>query len=549
MRANDPLLRYRTPGLGLLYVAVAVFGTYLTFGPTFDSGFVSIQTERGDGVLNHLILENSWLALTDPNYCGTLATAPFCYPARGTIYFSENLFGTAPVYWALRAVLPLDLAYIWWQIVFCVLNFVTFAVVARWFRLPHLLAVGGAFLWAFAAVHLDQIKHQQMIARLWMPFGVYYAVALATEPSLKAWNRLLGSVFLQCLTCFYTGWFLLMGLAVFLPTLLTMRSGGWRELARFAWGRRGAVGGIALLWGAAMVALFAPYLVFNPSTGHDYSGCFGCLPTTAAWLTGPSGSRWEHALADYSYSSQPELGECRLFCGFGVYALGLAAALSLPFLGRERHPTLRLLTAAGLLTAAVWWVLTISTAPNGDSLWRWVRYLPGGGAVRVVTRVYVVVYLFGTLAGLAWLHIVTEAIRDEWRRGLLLAVVVAVLIWEQTGVEMPSFERTGFYPLVDRAAADLRGAEVGYLMPRYHDPHGVEWTGPYGEVFAMWVGMRANVPVVNGYSGVLPPGYFPFALLTDDQLRDCVRPKCNGRVRVRVIDPDFPDRTHEVVVE
>jgi hypothetical protein len=539
----------RTTALVLLYAALAAFGTYSTFRPTFDSGFASIQTERGDGMLNHLILENSWLALTDPGYRGTFATAPFCHPVRGTIYFSENLFGAAPLYWGLRVVLPHDLAYIWWQILLSACNFVAFAAAARWLRLPHVLAACGAFLWAFAAVHADQIKHQQMIGRLWMPFALYYAVALATAPSRKAWNRLLGSVFLQCLTCFYTGWFLVMALAVFVPALVAMRPGAWGELRRFGRADRGAAVRIAALWAAAMAALFVPYLVFPPSSGHEYSGCFGSLPTTAAWLTGPAGSVWEETLKPYSlYEYRVPLPELTLFSGFGVYAVILAAAVGLPLLPRDRHPTLRLVVAAGLLTAAVWWVLTISTAPDGHSLWRWVRFLPGGRAVRVVSRVYVVVYLFGTFAGLTWLHLVTERVRPGWVRTALLGAVAAALVGEQTGIQQVSFERADFYPQVDRSAADLRGADVGYVLPRFTDAHKCQSVGVYGEVFAMWVGVRANVPVTNAYSGVLPPGLLVTALQTDDQIRDWLR-RGGYRGTVRVVDPDAPGRYHEFQVE
>jgi hypothetical protein len=540
----------RTTALLLLYAAFAALGTYTTFRPTFDSNFVSVQTERGDGMLNHLILENSWLALTDPNYCGSLATAPFCFPERGTIYYSENLFGAAPLYWAMRTVLPYDLAYIWWQIAFSTFNFISFAVVARWFRLPHILALCGAFLWAFAAVHVDQIKHQQMIGRLWMPFAVYYAVALVTEPSLRAWNRLLGCTFLQCLTCFYTGWFLVMGLGVFVPVLVAMRAGAWTELYAFLRANRGAAVRIAVAWALAMAALFGPYLHYSPSSGHEYKACFGALPTCAAWITGPPGSRWSETLAPYSYGAHlddSEFVECRLFCGFGVYALMFAAAVGLRFVPPDRHPSLRLLTAAGLVTVAVWWVLTVATGQAGESLWRVVRFLPGGHAVRVVTRVYVIVYLFGTFAALAWLHMVTEQMRSERLRAALLAVITGVLIWEQTGIQQPSFERADFYPLVDRMAAEMRGAEVGYVMPRYTDPHGKVHANPWGEVFGMWVGMRANVPVVNGYSGVLPPGFPVFALQTDDQIRAWLKGRYHGKVRV--LDPDFPNRNHECVVD
>src|SRR4051794_1611937 len=116
----------RTAVLIFLYIAVPVVGTYLTFRPTFDSRFAHVQTERGDGLLNHYLLENSWLAISDSTYCGSLLSPPMYYPAKNTIYYSENLFGVAPVYWALRVVLPYDLAYAWWQILVNLPNFMAF---------------------------------------------------------------------------------------------------------------------------------------------------------------------------------------------------------------------------------------------------------------------------------------------------------------------------------------------------------------------------------------------------------------------------------------
>lgn len=531
----------RTAAPLLLYAALAALGTYQTFRPTFDSGFVILQTERGDGMLNHYILENSWLVLTQPDYRGTLITPPFCFPQRGTIYYSENLFGSAPVYWALRAVLPLDLAYMWWQIALCALNLVAFALVCRWWGLPHLLAACGGFLWAYALVHADQIKHQQMIGRFWMPFAAYYAWALVTDPTPKALNRLLGSVFLQCLTCFYSGWFLAVGMLVFVPALGVFFRGAPARLRLFVTERPGAVIGICVLWGAAMAALFVPYKVYNPSDGYDYSGCFGYLPAPAAWLTGPDGSKWSKALAGVS---RPEHYECKLFCGFGVYALTFAALATIAFVGRARSE-LRGVVAACLVTAVAWWLLTISTAPDGESLWRVLRFLPGGGAVRVVSRVYVVVYLFGTLAALGWLHLVTEPIRDRRVRVLIHAAVLAVLVWEQTGIDQLRYNREDFHPIVDEVAAQMRGAEVGYLVPRYRDRSGGVLGGPYGQVFAMWVGMRANVPMLNGYSGVVPEPLG--ADMTDDQIREWLKGKFRGKVRV--IDPLEPRHDHDIVIE
>ena len=224
----------RTAALVVLYIALPALGTYLTFRPTFDSGFARIQTERGDGLLNHYILENSWKVVSDPGYRGSLLSPPMYFPAKYTIYYSENLFGVAPAYWALRLFLPYDLAYSWWQILLNLVNFVVFALVARWLKWPHLIAIGGAFMWAFAMVHADQIKHQQLIGRFWMPLGAYYAISLITEPSAKALNRLLGCIVFQSLTCIYSGWFLVAGLAVFVPLMTALRPGAWAAWKQFA---------------------------------------------------------------------------------------------------------------------------------------------------------------------------------------------------------------------------------------------------------------------------------------------------------------------------
>lgn len=63
----------------------------------------------------------------------------------------------------------------------------------------------------------------------------------------------------------------------------------------------------------------------------------------------------------------------------------------------------------------------------------------------------------------------------------------------------------------------------------------------------MWVGLRANVPVVNGYSGLSPDGFPPFGPLTDDQLRGWLTGKFRGNVRV--VDPAAPGKVRDVVVE
>jgi hypothetical protein len=224
-----------------------------------------------------------------------------------------------------------------------------------------------------------------------------------------------------------------------------------------------------------------------------------------------------------------------------------ASVVSLFFYRRDERPIERAIIGAAMFTVLLWVLLTLTPHEQGPSLWQIVRFIPGGMAIRCVSRVYVVVYLFGSFAALTWLTQVTARINREWLRTLVQAIVIGAMMFEQTHYQQPSFERKNFYPLVDDTAKHLNGAEAGYVVPRYVDLTGETKDGTFGEVFAMWVSLRANVPVLNGYTGRAPKGFPLMETLTDDQIRDWLKGKFRGTVRI--IDTEAPGQYRYVVVE
>jgi len=541
----------RTAAVLLAYLLALAFGLYLTFEPTIDSRFARVQTERGDGMLNHFILEHSWQSLSNPSYRGSLFSPPCFFPEPSTLWYSEHMLGVAPLYWGLRLVGSHVLAYQLWQIILAGLNFVAFAYVARRLGCPHILALLGAYLWAFGLVHLEQVKHQQMIPRFWMPLAAYYAWSFAISPAVRSLNRMLACAFLQSISCMYTGWFLVVGLGVFLPLAVVLRPGGWAQTVRFVKENRRGVAIVVGGWIAIHLAAFLPYIIVNADMSRSYVESYKLVPTPAAWLTGPPGTPWDNVLGPRAADpAQPAPGlrpwvsdECWLFCGFGIYALVLAATLDL----LVRRPPGFAPVAAGLLTAFIWVLLTLTLEQEGRSLWELVRFVPGATAIRCVSRVYVIVYLFGTLAALVWLTRVTEALAAPMRC-VILGLIAAALIAEQLGYQPPSFERVDFYDLVDRVAERGRGADALYVQPAFTDTKGVTSTWVYGEVFAMWVGLRANAPVVNGYSGRGPPGEYPWqSSVSDPALVKWLSGRFHGTLTI--LDPDHPSSRRVLVVE
>ncbi len=523
----------RRIGIVLLYVAVLAGGTYSGFRPTFDSGFARVQAEAGDGMLNHYLLEHSWQVVSNPNYCGTLLSPPFFYPQPLTLAYSESFLGVAPLYWGFRLAFPDDLAYQWWMILCSVLNFLAFAAVVRWFGCGHLLAAFGGFFWAFALVHLEQAKHQQMIPRFWMPLAVYHAWCLANVPTVRSLNRCLGCLFLQAASCVYSGWFLGVGLMVFFPIAVMGAQGGWRGLVLFFRTHPLAVVRVVGLWVIALGCFFTPYVLANRGFSRGYVDCIDLIPTLAAWLTGPPESRWSGTLRPYLRGVSEEN---RLFSGFGPDILFVIAGGHM-WLTRRNHTrqASRALVGVCLITATVWWLLTMSDG-EGISGWWLVRFVPGGSAIRCVSRVYTIVYLFGTFGVIIWLEAVSQRFASRCLQlSFILAVSLPVVV-EQTGFQPPAMNKSDFYPNVDRCAVGLRGADIGYMIP---DPGRPQL---YGDVVAMWAGLRANVPVVNGYSGRYPDAY---PLVSPGETPEvALRKWLSGRFRGRIalIDPEHPEQ-------
>lgn len=524
------------PALALYAVALAG-GTYLAFRPTFDSRFAVVLAETGDGMLNHYLLEHSWRALADPAYPGTLTRPPFFFPERWAWWYSETLIGAAPVYWALRTGLSDELAYPWWMVVCAALNFVSFAAVARRLGCAHAAAALGAFGFAFLAVLTEQGKHQQLIPRFWMPPAVYYGWLLGAAPAARPLGRMLACVALQAVTCVYTGWFLAVGLAAFVPLAAAVTPGGVRMLFAFLRANPGAAARAAAPGALALAAFFLPYVLVNRGHARGYWDAAYLIPTPAAWLTPPPGVAW----ADTARAVLPEVSfECWLFPGVGGAAVVLAAAAwVLRYRRAAERPAAWPLVAACLGAAAVWAALCLRIGLL--SPWMAVQAVPGAGAIRCVSRVVVVVDLFALLGAAVWLTHALGRLAPA-RRAAAFAAVAAVVVAEQVGHAPYLSRRADFYPEVERVAESLRGADVGYVVPRAGRP--IE----HEEVFAMWAGLKAGVPVVNGYSGRTPAAYpLTDAPDPDAALRAWLAGKVRGRVVV--IDRADPARRRELWVE
>jgi hypothetical protein len=186
--------------------------------------------------------------------------------------------------------------------------------------------------------------------------------------------------------------------------------------------------------------------------------------------------------------------------GFTVLFLTVLAVYTFfkkhEFLGQQRSDVIK----SCLIVTLVIFVVFLS----GLDLWKLVYlFVPGASAIRAVTRISLVLYFFLLIAILLSLDSFLKATisNSKWR--LLLSSSVCILaLSEQILISPTSYEKGSFLKVESELQGLMgKGCDLAYVSLNKDEPF---WTV---QLSAMWAGLRAGVPVVNGYSGGLPPSY------------------------------------------
>jgi hypothetical protein len=514
---------------------VGVIGLFLLFHNVYRSGFQLLVGEYGDGRLSNLFLEHAWQWLVNGQYRGELFSPIFFAPHPHVLALSENLFGTAPLYWLARLVWDADGAFTAWAMGVSLLNYLVMVwVLRRWQVHPGLASLGG-LLYGFSLLRSVRLAHVQLLPSCFMPIALYYLWQFLQRPTRRAFFLVLGLSYWQMLSSIYLGWFLMLGLAVMMVLAWFLVPGSGPRCWWFCqtyW--RSGVGGL-LVWFGAIVWLFAPYVQMKALVGgRSYAEVQSMLPRWQSWLVLPwVGNVWSALLAPFS-QGLPSLNEHFIFPGFFTYVLVIGVLVAmfrrLGWLPRSQRALLQVFGGSGLVIfgAALLW-------PGDWSVWWWVyQWVPGASVIRAVARIAILIVLFWVMAGMVWLDRYLAS-RNLRRRGLAL-ILSGLFAWN---IVEQCYQPVGIpisLHLHDRQETRMVQREMGqilrescdwgyYALPAVFEPisaeptidlaifpHTYEKMLPpmliwiYGQTLAMWAGLEANVPVVNGYSGAVPPG-------------------------------------------
>ena len=478
------LLR-RTPPLAFLAV-----GLMMAFHPTLLSGLDQIQVFANDSVFNQIVLEHGWMWVHGQSVDG-FWNAPFGYPMPNLMATCDLFLSFGPLYWIWRAlhIEPLT-AFSLWMLSISAANFTAcYLMLRRCFGATVLAGSAGAFLFAFASARMSHLNTQQLLPHFYLVL-VVWGMWRVFDPRVPrrwrvSWLYLApGALAAQFYGGFYNGYFMVVYLALALIWALALGPARRRllETARSLW-LHGLLGsGLA----AAVVAPLAMrYLAISRIAGEREMGLgWDALPRIQSWFYMGQHNWLYGAMSRLEmFATLPVTNEHILGLGFVTTA---AAPAGLWW--SRRRPGLMLMALVSLTCVALF-----TMYPGDLSLWERLFYIPGMKAIRLPSRIGLLLLLPAAVGLAAML-----SNRVGWRRWL--AGLVALVCCLEQGSTTPSYSRvvlqTEIHLIAERIEPNARAFMVlptnGSLLTEYTEHR------------AMWAALVSRVPTINFTTGAVP---------------------------------------------
>jgi hypothetical protein len=488
--------------LGLWLVVLHPLGPHLSLLPG------DLQDSR----FNNYILEHfyRWVTGQTHNYIN----APFFFPFKQALAFSDTLLGSAPFYTLFRFVgFDSETAFQFWFILGFFLNYIAASYVLKHLHLKPLAIGAGAFFFTYGLPLLAQENHVQLLYRFCIPLACLSFWDFCQKPKLWALFRICIWVVWQFYLTIYMGAFLLLLLAV-LVILAPFFFPGKTILRRLtiiprclgeAWShayiteRLLTTVSILVLGSAYGFLLLQYYRVTRMYYfSRDLSEIFTMLPKWQSFLLADNSQLWNSTTNQFYNISMRH--EHQLFPGLAVLTLILLGIL-LHFHTENRKIAWFHFSAAIIL-------LVFTFDFNGFSFYTWIGSIPGINSIRAITRIILVI-MWPLSLFIAW---VIDGLLQNKSQNLRWLKIPVYMIIGLLITESVLYTHLTFNKKVAQDRIELLYQQIPSITPEnpilyvFNNPTEPDWMT---DIDAMLLAQKLGWSTVNGYSGNYPPGYSP----------------------------------------
>lgn len=469
-------------------------------------GLKMMPGDLGDARLNNYFLENIYQFLAGRS--DSLWHLGFFYPFPYVLGFSDNLFGSAPVYVLMRVITgQTDTAFQLWFLFGYIVNFYAAYYALRRLGCTQTSSSVGALIFTFALPTSAHAGHAQLHYRFGIPLATVFFAEFLSQKRLNPFIISGAWLVWQFYCGVYMGFFTLLLLAAMSTVYLahskiTLKVEFKKLIGEFTNDFSSKVPrekiltlSLLLLLLCLLIVLFYPYLQVTKLYGvkRSWAEIATMLPRPQSYFLSDASYLWSSTNARI-FADIPMRHEHQMF--IGVIPLLLAVA---GFLTGSRSTHGQVYT---LLAGALGVIISLTIYLGGFSLWYLMHKLPLASAIRAMTRIDQML-----LFPIAYLAAVTiDQIRTNTKYGtkLIWAIIIPLMIFEFSATNLGTSLKADWRK---------RLAETESILPKQLPEDAIVFftqrKGPFyaDELDAMWVALTHGVKTLNGYSGIYPPGY------------------------------------------
>jgi hypothetical protein len=460
-----------------------------------------IPGDLGDSRFINFVLEHGYQFIigNEPSFYN----APFFYPTKNTLAFSDNMVGTLPVYTLFRFLsFDRETAYQYWWISLFVINYIVAFYCFYKITNNNYAAILGAYLFAFSMIMFGQCNYTQLNIRFMLPVIIMAAYNLAVHTNVKHYYLLVLAIGFQFVLGVYYAFLSIYLLVIFFAcfAIINWNINFIKQL--FISKKQSAK---TMLFTLTIIGLLAIYMqnyiaVSNKVGLHQFHEVLKLVPTFTSYFLANDASIWaftnsysKHLLEDRWWLNEFFMG------AFPIILLLLNIIYNIKYKRQNIF----------LLFAIVFAIVCSLLFANKYSVLSLFYYLPGFGSLSVLVRVITVIFTLIVFVNVLYLNTLFLKFQT-WK--LPLFIVLFTILYIDNYANANSLLRTkketitSRYKTIEKQLANNKKTILA-IVNEEEDLRNYKM-----HIDAILFAQTHNMKSVNGYSSNSPENYYDFSV-------------------------------------
>ncbi len=473
--------------------------------------------DMGDARFNNYILEHAHKFFIREEI--SLWQAPFMYPEKDIISYSDNLIGSALIYSFFRLLsFDRETSFQLWVLFVFVLNYAcAYIFLLHQFKNKY-AAVIGALVFSCSMSIQSQLTHAQTFPRFPIPLAFLMGSLFMKELKPIYFFGTIFFVVYQFYCGIYLGFFLIVPISLFFLFVLIYKKNLLVTLIKnIRWSLKMIFS--IIIGGLILLPLMLPYIERSKLLGmNEYENIFHTIPSIKSFFFSQNGSLIWQSLTETAteypafWDHQIFPGGLSMLCMIVFVVLGLIKLVNKKYLQRLGYQP-----ENAIFFVTLFFTFLLFVRFGEFSCYKMIFKIPGFGSLRSLTRIINIELIF-------FAYVVTyfcAGLLNHFNRykKLLFLVISVVFVVDSYYIEGVSSRtakiesQTRVNELIEKMKNLPKGSVVSY-QPVF------EGNSIYYQIDAMLATQALGLKTINGYNATSPYGYDSFWRKMDDASRE-----------------------------